>query len=83
MLAIPGDARELAAERQELVRAHFADVDFVPGFSELFPALDGRFKTCLATAMDPELFRLVDTRLADLVVDSFPEIEAALAKLGA
>jgi beta-phosphoglucomutase-like phosphatase (HAD superfamily) len=63
VLDLPGDPRELAAERLELLRSHLADVDYVPGFREFFAAIAPWFKTGLATAMEPELFELVDRRL--------------------
>jgi beta-phosphoglucomutase len=63
VLDLPGDPRELAAERKMLVRSRFADADYVPGFREFFDAIAGEYKTCVATAMDPELFQVVDDRL--------------------
>lgn len=54
---LPGDLEELAAARVESARRHFKSVGFVPGFREFFDEVSPRFKTCLATSMDPDLFR--------------------------
>jgi beta-phosphoglucomutase len=54
---LPGDPEELADGRIEAARRHFESVEFVPGFREFFAEVSPGFKTCLATAMDPRLFR--------------------------
>jgi beta-phosphoglucomutase-like phosphatase (HAD superfamily) len=62
-LDLPGDVRDLAAERVAIARRHFEDVNFVAGFQRFFAEVSSRFDTALATAMDLELFALVDARL--------------------
>jgi beta-phosphoglucomutase-like phosphatase (HAD superfamily) len=62
-LDLEGDPEALAAERMSMARNHFDEVDFVGGFRDFFARVSGDFKTALATAMDPELLRLVDARL--------------------
>jgi beta-phosphoglucomutase-like phosphatase (HAD superfamily) len=54
----------LAAERADIVRDLFAtDVEFIAGFPDFFESVHGRYKTCIATAMDMELLKLVDKHL--------------------
>ena len=61
---LEGDTDKLAAERMEIVRHLFAtDVGFVPGFREFFERVRARYRTCLATAMPPDLLALADERL--------------------
>ena len=54
---LPGDPADLAAARLESARRHFESVDFVPGFREFFDEVSPQFKTCVATSMEPDLFR--------------------------
>ena len=61
---LPGDPEDLAVARVESARRHFNAVDFIPGFREFFDEVSPRFKTCLATSMDPDLFRGVADYLA-------------------
>ncbi|HEX6781063.1 MAG TPA: HAD family phosphatase [Solirubrobacterales bacterium] len=63
LFALEGPPAELAEERAEIVRDLMADVQLVPGFSEFFSAVRGRFQTCVATAMAEELFDVVDRKL--------------------
>jgi HAD superfamily hydrolase (TIGR01549 family) len=59
-----GDVESQARERVEIVRQLFRDeTGFITGFTEFFARIRGRYKTCIATAMDPELLQLVDQRL--------------------
>lgn len=60
-----GDVEEQARERQEIVRGLFAtEVSFIDGFREFFEEnVRGHYRTCIATAMVEDLFKLVDDRL--------------------
>jgi beta-phosphoglucomutase-like phosphatase (HAD superfamily) len=62
-LDLRGAPEELAAERMNIAREHFDQVDYVTGFRPFFASVADSFKTALATAMDPELLQLVDARL--------------------
>lgn len=51
-----GDLQEQADERAEIVRGLFAtEVGFIEGFLDFFESIRGEYKTCIATAMDPNL----------------------------
>lgn len=59
-----GDVEAQARERIDIVRRLFLEeTRFIPGFVEFFARVRGRYKTCIATAMAPELLPLVDRRL--------------------
>ncbi|MBV5328425.1 MAG: HAD family phosphatase [Chlorobium sp.] len=59
-----GDTEVLAHERADIVRDLFShEVNFIEGFPEFFESVRGRYKTCIATAMDQDLLELVDYRL--------------------
>jgi HAD superfamily hydrolase (TIGR01509 family) len=60
---LPGTAADLAAERIEIARRHFTEINFVDGFPEFFASITPNFRTAMATAMDPNLFVLADARL--------------------
>jgi beta-phosphoglucomutase-like phosphatase (HAD superfamily) len=61
---VTGDAAALARERMEIVEGLFErDVQFVKGFPEFFARVRGRYKTCIATALNEDLLRIVDRRL--------------------
>lgn len=60
-----GDTEALARERADIIRDLFAhEVCFIEGFLEFFESVRGRYKTCIATAMDQGLLELVDHRLS-------------------
>jgi len=59
-----GDTETLARERADIVRDLFIhETTFIDGFLPFFATVRGRYKTCIATAMDQELFKLVDQHL--------------------
>ncbi len=59
-----GDVEAQARERIDIVRQLFREeTRFIPGFLEFFARVSSRYKTCIATAMAPELLPLVDRRL--------------------
>jgi beta-phosphoglucomutase len=59
-----GDPETLARERLEIVRDVFErEVEFIRGFPEFFGSVKATYKTCIATAMAEDLFRIVDRRL--------------------
>jgi HAD superfamily hydrolase (TIGR01509 family) len=59
-----GDPAELARERMEIVFDLFEkEIKFIDGFCEFFQLIRGRFKTCIATAMSPELLEVADKKL--------------------
>lgn len=55
-LGLPGPPEELAAARIDSARKLFDEVKFIPGFRAFFDTVAPRFKTCIATSMNPELF---------------------------
>ena len=58
------DPKQLAEERDADVRQLIAErIDFIPGFEEFFVQVRGRYKTCIATSMPPDLIALADRRL--------------------
>jgi HAD superfamily hydrolase (TIGR01509 family) len=60
----PGDPADLGRERLEIVKdLLLREVKFIEGFEDFFHGVRSTYKTCIATAMDLELFRLVDRRL--------------------
>lgn len=63
MYDIGGDPAELARERADLVRHLMTEVDFIPGFPRFFDRVRKRYGTCVATAMDADLFEVVDRSL--------------------
>jgi beta-phosphoglucomutase len=63
MFGLPGTPEELAAERLDIARRHFAEVAFVTGFRDFFATVGAQFSTAMATAMDPRLFAVADARL--------------------
>lgn len=61
---LEGDPRELEHERRELMRGHLGErVSFVDGFLDFYRATSRRYATALATAMDLDLFAVVDASL--------------------
>ena len=59
-----GDTEALARERADIVRDLFAhEVHFINGFLEFYELVRGRYKICIATAMDQDLLELVDHQL--------------------
>lgn len=59
-----GDTEVMARERADIVRDLFIhEVDFIEGFLEFYALVRNRYKTCIATAMDLDLLKLVDQRL--------------------
>lgn len=59
-----GDPAELAKERMEIVFELFEkEIKFIDGFPDFFEQIRGRFKTCIATAMSPELLEIADKKL--------------------
>lgn len=60
----PGDLHTLARERLAIVKELFATgVSWIKGFEEFYARVCGRYRTALATALDPDLFAVVDHRL--------------------
>lgn len=60
---LPGDPETLARQRAEMVRRLMTTVDYIPGFTEFFARIRDDYRTCVATAMAPELFEPVDRSL--------------------
>jgi len=61
---LPGDLKELARERTEIVKRFFEqEVTYIDGFRDFFESVREKFKTCMATALDNKLLRIVDRRL--------------------
>lgn len=59
-----GDTEAFARERADIVRDIFAhEVHFIEGFLDFYESIRGRYKTCIATAMEQGLLGLVDHRL--------------------
>ncbi|QOJ22304.1 MAG: HAD family phosphatase [Gammaproteobacteria bacterium] len=59
-----GDTEALAHERADIVRELFVhETTFIDGFLSFFATVRGRYKTCIATSMDEDLFKLVDRHL--------------------
>jgi beta-phosphoglucomutase len=59
-----GNPAELARERMEIVFELFEkEIKFIDGFRDFFEQIRGRFKTCIATAMSPELLEIADKKL--------------------
>ncbi|MBS0498277.1 MAG: HAD family phosphatase [Proteobacteria bacterium] len=59
-----GDTETLARERADIVRDLFIhETTFIDGFLPFFATVRGRYKTCIATAMDQDLLKLVDQHL--------------------
>jgi HAD superfamily hydrolase (TIGR01549 family) len=59
-----GDTEALARERADIVRELFVhETTFIDGFLSFFATVRGRYKTCIATSMDEDLFKLVDRHL--------------------
>ncbi|MBV8194131.1 MAG: HAD family phosphatase [Candidatus Dormibacteraeota bacterium] len=56
---------DLVSERLRLVSGFFtSSVDFVPGFEDFYNVVSATYPTGLATALDPQLFELVDKKLS-------------------
>lgn len=53
----------LAGERLELVHRLAGEVRFMPGFTAFYAAVRARYRTALATSMDPSLFESVERQL--------------------
>ncbi len=60
---LPGSLGELVTQRTRAMHQLLADVQFVPGFRLFYERAKARYSTAVATAMDPELFFVVDERL--------------------
>lgn len=59
-----GDPDTLAAERMDIIEDLLRrETDFIPGFTAFFERVRHTRKTCIATAMAPSLFTLVDATL--------------------
>jgi HAD superfamily hydrolase (TIGR01509 family) len=59
-----GDTEALARERADIVRELFMhETTFIDGFLPFFATVRDHYKTCIATAMDQELLKLVDQHL--------------------
>jgi len=59
-----GDTEALARERADIVRELFMhETTFIDGFLPFFATVRDRYKTCIATAMDQDLLKLVDQHL--------------------
>ncbi|MBS0484484.1 MAG: HAD family phosphatase [Proteobacteria bacterium] len=59
-----GDTEALARERADIVRELFMhETAFIDGFLPFFATVRDRYKTCIATAMDQDLLKLVDQHL--------------------
>ncbi|MBP6367692.1 MAG: HAD family phosphatase [Nitrosomonas sp.] len=59
-----GDTEALAQERADIVRGLLVhDTCFIEGFLQFYTSVRNRYKTCIATAMDQNLLKLVDQRL--------------------
>lgn len=64
LYGLEGDPRELEHERRELMRGHLSErVSFVDGFLDFYRETSRRYATALATAMDLDLFAVVDASL--------------------
>ena len=61
---LSGDVAALARERMDILKDLFErGVTFVRGFQAFFERVRRRYKTCIATALDESLLRIVDRRL--------------------
>lgn len=59
-----GDTEALARERADIVRELFIhETAFIEGFLPFYESVRNRYKTCVATAMDRDLLKLVDQHL--------------------
>ncbi len=59
-----GDTEALARERADIVRELFIhETAFIEGFLPFYESVRSRYKTCVATAMDQDLLKLVDQHL--------------------
>ena len=59
-----GDTEALAHERADIVRELFIhETAFIEGFLSFYESVRSRYKTCVATAMDQDLLKLVDQNL--------------------
>lgn len=59
-----GDTEALARERADIVRELFIhETAFIEGFLPFYESVRNRYKTCVATAMDQDLLKLVDQHL--------------------
>ncbi|MER0202569.1 MAG: HAD family phosphatase [Nitrosomonas sp.] len=59
-----GDTEALARERADIVRELFIhETAFIEGFLPFYESVRNRYKTCVATAMDQNLLKLVDQHL--------------------
>ncbi len=59
-----GDTETLAQERADIVRELFVhDACFIEGFLQFYASVRNRYKTCIATAMDQNLLKLIDQHL--------------------
>lgn len=58
------DVEALVAERNAHMRAFLTDrARYVPGFADFYALTKNRFSTCVATAMDDDLFALANSAL--------------------
>ncbi|MBK7492029.1 MAG: HAD family phosphatase [Nitrosomonas sp.] len=59
-----GDTEVLARERADIVRELFIhETAFIEGFLPFYESVRNHYKTCVATAMDQDLLKLVDQHL--------------------
>lgn len=59
-----GDTEVLARERADIVRELFIhETAFIEGFLPFYESVRSSYKTCVATAMDQDLLKLVDQHL--------------------
>ncbi|PTQ78440.1 HAD superfamily hydrolase (TIGR01509 family)/HAD superfamily hydrolase (TIGR01549 family) [Nitrosomonas oligotropha] len=59
-----GDTEALARERADIVRELFIhETAFIEGFLPFYESVRNHYKTCVATAMDQDLLKLVDQHL--------------------
>lgn len=64
VLDLDEDPEKLARERTEIMQGIVrGDIEFIEGFIPFFNDVRHRFKTCLATAMDPALLETADRTL--------------------
>ncbi len=61
---LPESPEDIARERVEIVRTLFqGEIPYVQGFEAFFAKVQGRVKTCVATAMESSLLNMVDGKL--------------------
>lgn len=59
-----GDPEKLARERKEIVKSFFKnEVVFINGFESFYGKIQEKYRTCVATSLDPELLAIIDGQL--------------------